>query len=176
VASGPDSQWESIMQVLFMAMAQARKYIYLETPYFLPNTPILHALQVASLGGTDVRIILPRHSDAAFALRSSCSYIDDMLKAGVKVYFYNPGFIHSKTIVIDDKLSTVGTANMDFRSFEQNFEVNTLIYDPEVAARMKATFETDLANSTPIDPMEWKRRPRLRKLGESWARLFSPLM
>lgn len=176
VSSSPDSEWESIMQTFFMAIAQARNYIYLQTPYFLPNQTIVNALQCAALGGVDVRIIIPRHSDASFALKSSMTYIDEMLNAGVKVYFFEEGFIHSKTIVIDDNLSTVGSANMDFRSFEQNFEINTWIYDPEFAQTMKNIFLSDLEKSSQINLEEWRNRPRLEKFGESWARLFSPLM
>ena len=176
VSSSPDSEWESIMQTFFMAIAQARNYIYLQTPYFLPNQTIVNALQCAALGGVDVRIIIPRHSDASFALKSSMTYIDEMLNAGVKVYFFEEGFIHSKTIVIDDNLSTVGSANMDFRSFEQNFEINTWIYDPEFAQTMKHIFLSDLEKSSQINLEEWRNRPRLEKFGESWARLFSPLM
>ncbi|MCQ2234541.1 MAG: cardiolipin synthase [Paludibacteraceae bacterium] len=176
VSSAPDSQWESVMQMFFLAISRARHTIYLETPYFLPPQPIISALQVASLGGVDVRIIIPRYSDAQFALSSSRSYIDDMQKAGIKVYFYEPGFLHSKTIVIDDMLSTVGSANMDFRSFEQNFEINAWIYDADFALRLKEIFMDDLGKSTLIDPDKWKERPRLQKLSESWARLFSPLM
>ncbi|MCQ2192534.1 MAG: cardiolipin synthase [Paludibacteraceae bacterium] len=176
VSSSPDSEWESIMQMFFMAIAKARDYIYIQTPYFLPNATIVNALQCAALGGVDVRIIIPRHSDAAFALKSSMSYIDEMLKAGVKVYYYEGGFIHSKTIVIDDVLSTVGSANMDFRSFEQNFEINTWIYDPQFANTMKEIFLSDQEKSEQINYEEWKNRSRLKKFGESWARLFSPLM
>lgn len=176
VSSAPDSEWESIMQTFFMAISRARKYIYLQTPYFLPNQIIVNALQCAALGGVDVRIIIPRHSDASFALKSSMTYIDEVLNAGVKVYFYEEGFIHSKTIVIDDNLSTVGSANMDFRSFEQNFEINTWIYSPEFANTMKDIFLTDLKKSTQLDPETWKKRSRWKKFGESWARLFSPLM
>ena len=176
VSSSPDCEWESIMQTFFMAFAQARNYIYLQTPYFLPNQTIVNALQCAALGGVDVRIIIPRHSDASFALKSSMTYIDEMLNAGVKVYFFEEGFIHSKTIVIDDNLSTVGTANMDFRSFEQNFEINTWIYDPEFAQTMKNIFLADLEKSSLINLEEWRNRPHLEKFGESWARLFSPLM
>lgn len=176
VQSGPDSEWESIMQMFFMSISSAKKSIFIETPYFLPNTQIITALQTAALGGVDVRIILPRRSDASFALRSSCSYIDEMLKSGVKVYFYDPGFIHSKTIVVDGVFSSVGTANMDFRSFDQNFEVNTLIYDPEFASVMESQFVSDLEKSTEIVFQVWDQRSKLRKFSESWARLFSPLM
>ena len=176
VHSGPDTLWESIMQMFFSMIAQARSSVLIQTPYFLPNTQIVEALQTAALSGVDVRIILPRKSDAGFALKASCSYIDDMLKAGIKVYFYEPGFLHSKTIVVDGFVSTIGTANMDFRSFDQNFEVNTIIYDSAVASKLQQRFMDDLKNSTQIQLPEWNERPKMKKLGESWARLFSPLM
>jgi len=176
VTSGPNTLWNSIMQLYFMAIAQARKYIYIQTPYFLPTESIVTALQTASLSGVDVRIILPKRSDAKFALASSYSYMGEMLKADIKMYFYDQGFLHSKTIVIDDKISTIGSANMDFRSFEQNFEVNALIFDPEVALEMRKIFEHDLANSTRVNAKTWKKRPVKIRLKESIARLFSPLL
>ncbi len=176
ITSGPNSLWNSIMQVYFMAIAQAREYVYIQTPYFLPTDSIITALQTAALGGVDVRIILPTRSDARFTLASSYSYMGEMLKAGIKMYFYEPGFLHSKTVVIDDKISTVGSANIDFRSFEQNFEVNALIFDPEVAVKMKKIFEQDLADSVRVNAKTWRKRPVKIRLKESIARLFSPLL
>ena len=159
-----------------MDIVQERKYVYIQTPYFLPTDSIITPLQTAALSGTDVRIMLPTRSDARFTLIGSFSYMEEMLKAGVKVYFYKKGFIHSKTIVIDDKISTVGSANMDFRSFEQNFEVNAFIYDVDTALRMKRIFEIDLINSIRVNAKDWKNRPVKKKLKASVARLFSPLL
>jgi cardiolipin synthase len=176
ITSGPNSTWHSVMQVYFMAIVRAREYVYIQTPYFLPTDSIINALQTAALSGVDVRVIIPKRSDARFTLASSYSYMDEMLDAGVKMYFYQPGFLHSKTIVIDDKISTVGSTNMDFRSFEQNFEVNALIFDPDVAVKMRKIFEQDLSDSLRVNPKTWKKRPVKERLKESIARLFSPLL
>ena len=176
ITSGPNTLWNSVMQVYFMAIVQAREYVYIQTPYFLPTDSIITALQTAVLGGVDVRIILPMRSDAKITLASSYSYMWEMLKAGVKMYFYEPGFLHSKTIVIDDKLFTVGSTNMDFRSFEQNFEVNALVFDPEIAVKMRKIFEQDLADSVRVNAGTWRKRPVKVRLKESIARLFSPLL
>jgi len=176
VTSGPNTLWNSIMQIYFMAIVQARDYVYIETPYFLPTESIITALQTSALSGVDVRIILPKRSDARFTLTGSFSYMNEMLRAGVKMYFYQPGFLHSKTIVIDDKIATIGSANVDFRSFEQNFELNALIYDPAVAGKMRKIFEQDLADSIRINAKTWNKRPVKVRLKESIARLFSPLL
>jgi len=176
VTSGPDTIWESIMQIYFSTITQAKKYVYIQTPYFLPNDSIITALQTAALGGIDVRLILPERSDAKFALLGSYSYLDEMLKAGVKIYFFKPGFIHSKMIVVDDELMTVGSANMDFRSFEQNFEINLLVYDGNIAKSMREIFETDQQHTEQLDISVWKNRPKRQKVSESIARLFSPLL
>jgi cardiolipin synthase len=176
ITSGPNSSWHSVMQVYFMAIVRAKEYVYIQTPYFLPTESIITALQTAALSGVDVRVVLPKRSDARFTLTSSYSYMDEMLNAGVKMYFYQPGFLHSKTIVIDDKISTIGSTNMDFRSFEQNFEVNALIFDPDVAIKMRKIFEQDIADSLRVNPKTWKKRPVKERLKESIARLFSPLL
>jgi len=176
ITSGPNTLWNSVMQVYFMAIAQAREYVYIQTPYFLPTECITAALQTAVLGGVDVRIILPMRSDAKVTLISSYSYMGEMLKAGVKMYFYQPGFIHSKTIVVDDKMFTVGSTNMDFRSFEQNFEVNALVFDAELAVKMRKIFENDLADSVRVNAKTWRERPVKVRFKESIARLFSPLL
>lgn len=176
VTSGPDTIWESIMQIYFSIITQAKKYVFIQTPYFLPNDSIITALQTAALGGIDVRLILPERSDAKFALLGSYSYLEEMLKAGVKIYFFKPGFIHSKMIVVDDELMTVGSANMDFRSFEQNFEINLLVYDCNIAKSMREIFETDQQHTEQLDISGWKSRPKSQKVCESIARLFSPLL
>ncbi|MCB9018073.1 MAG: cardiolipin synthase [Paludibacteraceae bacterium] len=176
ITSGPDTVWDSIMQVYFMAIIQAKRYVYIETPYFLPNESIITALQTAALSGTDVQVILPERSDAKVTLVGSYSYLNEMFKAGVRIAFYKKGFIHSKTIVIDDKLCTVGSANMDFRSFEQNFELNALIYDTEVAVKMRKIFCLDMLDSVRVNKNDWNQRPIKQRLKESFARLFSPLL
>ena len=134
------------------------------------------ALQEAALAGIDVRLMLPARSDSKVVDLATHSYLDDMMKAGVKILFYMPGFLHSKLLIIDDMLSVIGSANMDFRSFEHNFEVNAFVYDGEFTARMASVFEEDQSRSHPLTPAEWFRRPRSRRVAESLMRVFSPLL
>jgi cardiolipin synthase len=176
VASGPDSDWPAIMMGIFHTIVRARDYLYIATPYFMPSESVLFALKTAALSGVDVRIIIPEKSDAFITLLCSRSYIRELLEAGVQVYFYQKGFLHAKTIVCDDKISIVGSANMDFRSFEQNFEATAFIYDKATAQEMKETFLEDQRNSEIILLPEWIERPYIEKVKESFARLFSPLL
>lgn len=176
VISGPDMQWESIMQIYVLAFSLARKRIYIQTPYFIPPESLVTALQNAALSGVDVRLILPRKSDATVTLYSSYSFLDQMFKAGIKVYFYQPGFLHSKITIVDDDISFVGSANMDFRSFEQNFELNTIVYDKDVTGELISIYEEDLNNSVEVEERYWKVRSLKNRIKESLARLFSPLL
>lgn len=175
-ASGPDSDWPAIMMGFFQAICLAKKYVYVTTPYFMPSESVLLALKAAAMGGVDVRILLPEKSDAFFTMLCTKSYIEEMLEADVKIYFYTKGFLHSKMLVIDDELCTIGTTNMDFRSFEQNFEVNAFIYDEEVATEVKSYFIEDLKDAYPLNLKMWEKRSRWQKTKESFARLFSPLL
>ncbi len=175
-ASGPDSDWAGIMMGIFQVITSARDYLYIATPYFMPNESVLVALKVSALSGVDVRVIIPERSDAMIALYCSKSYIREMLEAGVQIYFYKKGFLHCKTMVADDKTSIVGSANMDFRSFEQNFEVSAFIYDEETALELKKTFLKDQADSEIVLLPEWMDRSYIEKAKESFARLFSPLL
>ena len=174
-ASGPDSDWASIMQAFFVAITTAKRSIYITTPYFSPNESILTALITASLGGVDVKLILPFYSDSTVSYWNSISYITELLEAGIRVYLYKRGFIHAKLLMVDGVFSSVGSANMDNRSFDLNFEVNALIYSRKVTARLEKTFEADLAESMEIEAGKWKLRPRKKKIKESLARMFGPL-
>jgi len=174
--SGPDSDWQSIMQAYFTAIATATNYVFISTPYFLPNESIMTALKTAALGGVDVRILLPDKNDSWIVGHSSRSYLREILEAGVKVYFFKKGFTHSKLMVVDDVFSSVGTANMDIRSFNQDFEVNALIYDEEVSLSIKNDFFNDLAASQQLKLEVWMKRPLYQKMAESFARVFSPLL
>ncbi len=175
IISGPDMTWESIMQVFAKAFMEAKERIYIETPYFLPPESLITALQTAALCGVDVRLILPMKSDARITLYSTFSYLDQMLKAGIKVYLYQKGFIHSKIVVTDD-IAIIGSANMDFRSFEQNFELSVIMYDAEIAKKMVEIYENDLRSSEEIKKEEWTTRRFSQKIKESLARLLSPLL
>lgn len=175
VTSGPDSDWASIMQAFFHAITRANHHIYISSPYFIPNESILTALKTAALSGVDVRIILPGKSDSTVVYWSSLSYVAELLDAGIKVYLYQNGFNHSKLMMIDSKVATVGSANMDIRSFEDNFEVAAFIYDETITKLLEEGFMTNLVQSQVITHQSWSKRPLKNSYKEALARLISPL-
>jgi cardiolipin synthase len=175
-ASGPDSDWESIGQAYFSAIASATDNVFISTPYLMPTSDIVTALKTSALGGIDVRIIVPGLSDAIFPKWGTNSYIEELLESGVKIYFYKAGFTHSKVIVVDGIFSSVGTANLDFRSLETNFEVNAMIYDEEIAGILTKQFLDDQEKSEMVVLEEWIKRPRINKIKESFARILSPML
>lgn len=175
--SGPMDEWNVTMQGIIRLVTQAKRYVYLESPYFIPTEPVMMALRNAALSGVDVRIIIPYHGDRGIIVPlASRSYVEEALVAGVKIYFYNGGYMHSKTSVADDSVASIGSTNLDVRSFEQNFEVNAFIYDPEVAVQLREAFLKDQANSREVSLEGWRQRPRWERLKESVARLFSPIL
>lgn len=174
--SGPDSDWATIMQAYFSAINKATDHIYISTPYFMPGESLLTALKVAALSGIDVRIMIPSRSDSKIVYWASRSYISELLDAKIKVYLYTKGFNHSKIITIDNHFSSIGTANMDNRSFEDNFEVTAMIYDHSITNTLEQQFLVDLQDSIPLQRRQWSKRSRSEQLKESVARLFSPLL
>lgn len=176
VISGPDTQWESIMQGISSAIMSATRYVYIHTPYFIPNDVVENCIQMSAMSGVDVRIMIPARSDSRLSDACTFSYMGRLLEAGVKVYRYTEGFLHSKAIVIDDFISIVGSANLDERSFNQNFEANAFIYEEKTAHRLKELFFRDMQNCKELTLEAWTNRRRRQKLKESFARLFSPLM
>lgn len=176
VPSGPFGKWRTLLQADSYAIARARRRIWIQTPYYLPSEVLNTALQSAALAGIDVRLMLPARSDSKVVDLASHSFLDDMMKAGVRILFYTPGFLHAKLLIIDDDLTVIGSANMDFRSFEHNFEINAFVYDAAFAARMARIFETDASQSRLLLPGEWFKRPRRRRFEESFMRIFSPLL
>ena len=174
-SSGPDSDWANIMQVYFYAIATAKKSIYISTPYFSPDESVLNAIKTASLSGVDVQMILPGKSDSVIAYWNTLSYIEELLEAGIKVYLYNDGFNHSKYILVDSIFASVGSANVDMRSFDLNFEIAALIYDEEFAGKLFQVFKNDLSKSRLVVHEEWKSRKRVSKYKESLARILGPL-
>ncbi|WP_321481326.1 cardiolipin synthase [uncultured Bacteroides sp.] len=176
VTSDPIGPWKEIMQGLTMAIIEAKKYFYMQTPYFLPTESILAAMQTAALAGVDVRLMLPKRGDNRIISLASRSYLADVLSAGVKVYFYNKGFLHSKLMVSDDMLSTIGSTNLDFRSFEHNFEVNAFMYDEGTALRLKDIFVQDQRACSQVFLKNWKKRPLHKRALESFVRLLAPLL
>lgn len=176
VASGPDSDWTSIQQAYFTLINMAKKYVFISTPYFMPGETTVNCMKTAAMSGVDVRMMIPWKSDSLLTYWCTRSYIEELLEAGVKVYFYRKGFNHSKVIVVDGLAASVGTANMDIRSFEQNFELNMMIYDRGVSKKLATDFLLDLEVSQEIHLNRWKFRSHSEKIRESLARLFAPLL
>jgi len=175
-SSGPDSDRPTVLYALLQAINLAATEILITTPYFIPGESIVDALIVSALGGVSVKLLVPGISDSRIVNAAAHSYYDDLLSAGVEIFLYDKGFIHAKTIVVDRKLSMVGTANMDNRSFELNFEVNAIVYDQPIADQLVAAFAEDIQHSKKIDIIEWADRPVLRRLWEKTARLMSPVL
>ena len=177
VTSGPMELYPEIMQGYVRTILAARRYVYLETPYFLPNDPVLFALKTAAVGGVDVRIVCPLRSDAHFTDWASRSFLRELLEAGGKVYLYQTGFLHSKLMVCDDSLCTCGSSNVDFRSFENNFESNVFIYDEGTALRLKKVILDDQEQSVLLSDLPARLHPKFtHRLWESFTRLLSPLL
>lgn len=174
-SSGPDSDWANIMQVYFSAIATARESIYISTPYFSPDETVLNAMKTASLSGVDVQMILPDKSDSAVAYWNTRSYIEELLEAGIKIFLYNEGFNHSKYILVDGVFSSVGSANVDMRSFDLNFEIAALIYDEGFAEKLHQVFLKDISKSIRVVPSDWAARKRISKYKESLSRILGPL-
>lgn len=176
VTSGPDSKWPSIAMAYQKSISAARKRIFIQTPYFLPTDALLKELQAAALSSVDVRIMMPRHSDSRLLNLASYSYITECLRAGIKVYFYEEGMIHSKVMIIDDELTIGGSANFDFRSFEHNFESMLFVYDKQFNEQMRGIYFADLKMCSKLTLGKWRKRPLLQRALESVVRLFSPIL
>ena len=176
VTSGPVTPYPEIMQGYVRIIMGARRYLYIETPYFLPNESVLFALKTAALGGVDVKVICPMHSDARFVEWASRSYLREVVEAGVQVSLYTEGFLHSKLLVCDDAIATCGSTNLDFRSFENNFEANIFYYGEDVALKLKEVFMKDMEQSVLLTsvPSRMSRKIVVR-LWESLTRMLSPL-
>lgn len=176
ISSGPDCKWNSIQYGYFKMITECDKSIYIATPYFVPDDSILEGLKTAALSGIDVKIIIPAHPDHPFVYWSSLSYLGELLEAGVKCYKYNKGFIHSKVMTMDNIITSVGTANMDIRSFKLNFEVNAFIYDSSITEEFNKQFEIDLDDCEQITNQWYENRPRITKIKEAISRLISPML
>ena len=176
VTSGPTTPYPEIQQGYVRIILGAKRYLYLETPYFLPNESVLFALKTSALGGVDVRVICPRRSDARFVEWASRSYLREIQEAGVKVYLYEAGFLHSKMLVCDDSITTCGSTNLDFRSFENNFEANIFFFDEGLALRMKNIFLRDQEQAVSLEDVKERMNNRFFvRLWESVTRMLSPL-
>jgi cardiolipin synthase len=177
LASGPaDNRWRSIHTFLFAAINLARERVWIETPYFVPDQPILMALQTAALRGVDVRLLLPGRSDHPMVLFAGRSFQDELLQAGVKIYELTGTMTHAKTLTIDGHLSTIGSANMDQRSFRLNFEANLFFFAPTVAQAMEQGFLTLCAQADKVTMAQRSKLSIHRRLIESLCRVLSPLL
>ena len=177
VTSGPLARYPEIMQGYVRIILAARRYIFIETPYFLPNEPILFALKTAALAGVDVRVMCPMSSDAHFIDWASRSYLREIYEAGARVYLYEPGFLHSKLLISDDSLVSCGSVNVDFRSLENNFEANVFVYDEGTALRLKKVYLDDQSHAILLGDVPNRLHPKFyARLWESFTRLVSPLL
>ncbi len=177
VTSGPVSTYPEIMQGYVRVIMAAKDYLYMETPYFLPTDSVFFAMKTAAASGVDVRVIVPRQCDARFVEWASRSYLREAAEAGIKIYLYKKGFLHSKVMVSDDQVCTCGSANVDFRSFENNFEGNAFFYDADIAVRMKEVFLADEKQSVLLTSLPDRMSPNIvRRLWDSLTRLLAPLL
>lgn len=176
ITSGPVDRWESVALCFLKAISGANKRVYIQTPYFLPTEPLMRALEAAALARVDVRIMVPERPDSVMLRYASFSYVTQCLRAGIKVYLYQPGMLHAKSLVVDDTLVSVGSTNFDFRSFENNFESNLLIYDRGVNERMRGIFFEDLSYCRKLTLTDWKQRSPMQRLVESVVRLLAPIL
>ncbi len=177
VTSGPVAPYPEIMQGYVRIILSAKRYVYLETPYFLPTEPVLFALKTASIAGIDVRIIVPYRSDARWVEWASRSYLREVVESGVTVMLYQAGFLHSKLLVCDDTICSCGSTNVDIRSFENNFESNVFFYGEAVAHQLRELFLADEKQSVRLEDIPERMHPKFfKRLWESMVRLMSPLM
>ena len=176
VNSGPMREEREISHGILQAIYDAQKSIFIQTPYFIPPEALLEALQAAAIRGLDVRVMIPKKSDVKLVHLASLSFVKEILKAGIKVYLYDKGFLHSKMMVFDDSLTLIGSVNFDSRSFEHNFEVEAFIYSEEIASQAKEIFIDDQRSSVQVSSKEWMKRPKLKRFFESLMRLFAPLL
>ena len=176
VSSGPDSEWEQIKYGMLKLISSAKNYIYIQTPYFIPDASVLDAIKIAALSGVDVRLMIPNKPDHPFVYWATYSNVGEMLKTGARVYIYDNGFIHAKTMVADGKIASVGTANIDVRSFRLNFEVNAFLYDQVLVEELVDIFGKDMEVSREIIYEEYLRRPLYIRFKESLSRLLSPIL
>ncbi|MEW6516864.1 MAG: cardiolipin synthase [candidate division FCPU426 bacterium] len=173
--SGPDSEWPSIKQLFFQLITSAEKRVYLQTPYFIPDPSVHMALKTAGLSGVDVRIMVAGLPDKRLPFWSAFTFFEELLKAGVRIYHYQHGFLHAKTLAVDSRLASAGTANFDIRSFHLNYELSNLLYDPRLARELEGQFLRDLRRCREFTLADYQRLGYARRLRNSLARLLAPL-
>jgi cardiolipin synthase len=176
IASGPDTETHPIHRVLFTAVTLAKERVFLTTPYFIPDQAMLVALETIALRGVDVRLLLPRRTDLRLVMHAGRSYFDELIRSGVKIYEYSSGILHAKSMIVDDAWATVGSANMDIRSFQLNFEVNAVVYGPAFATQLAQLFQRDLAHAHQVTLEELAHKTLRSRMAEGIARVMSPVL
>lgn len=176
VASGPDSSREEVKHGYLKMISSARKNIYIQTPYFVPDASILDSLKMAALSGVDVRVMIPCKPDHMFVYWATYFYSAVLLKAGAKIYVYDNGFLHAKTMAVDGEVASIGSANFDIRSFRLNFEANAFVYDADEAGKLESSFKADIAHCHELTEELYRSRSLLIKFKEGVARLLSNLL
>ncbi|GGB12547.1 cardiolipin synthase [Macrococcus hajekii] len=175
-SSGPDEELHQIKYGYIKMISSAKKSIYIQSPYFIPDAAFLDALKIAVLSGVKVYLMIPNKPDHPFVYWGTTTFASELLKVGAKVFLYEEGFIHTKMMMIDDEVASVGTANMDVRSFELNFEVNAFIYDQSIAVKLRQAFEDDVSLSSELTLELYEQRALWIKVKEAFARLISPIL
>lgn len=177
VSSGPDSQWAAIRQLYFKLIMHANHHVYIQSPFFILDDSIAEAIKTARLSGVDVQIMLtPRGGLYQVPYRAALTFCDEMSRAGARIYFYQKGYFHPKTLMIDGEICTIGTANMDIRSFSVNYETNAVFYNADIARQMEQAFIADIANCSEFTWRDYRKEPHLVRLRDSIYRLCSPLL
>lgn len=176
VASGPDSDLPVILYSLIDAIGSAQKKILITSPYFIPGESLVDQLVIAAKSGVEVKLLIPGISDSKIVNAAARSYYSELMRHGIRIYEYQKGFVHAKAMVIDDSLSMIGSANMDYRSFDLNFEVNAIMYSEELNRKLYDAFYNDLKDSIEINATEWLNRPKYIHIWEKLVRLLSPFL
>ena len=176
VSSGPDNDYEQIKMGMIRMITMAKKTIFLQTPYFVPDESMIEVLRIAALSGVDVRVMIPCKPDHLFVYRATEFYAQNLAEAGVKIYTYQKGFLHSKTLVVDGEAATIGTANFDVRSFKLNFEINAFIYDKNVAREMEEIFLEDMTNCQEATLEYFAKQSKMLQFRQMFSRLLGPIL
>ncbi|HZK34402.1 MAG TPA: cardiolipin synthase [Bacillota bacterium] len=176
VPSGPDTKWESIYQGFFKLISKAKTNVYIQTPYFIPDQGLAEALNIAALGGVDVRIMIPSFPDHPFVHWASTSFLSELLDSGARAFVYKKGFLHSKILAVDGRVASIGTSNFDMRSFKMNFEINAAIYDKATVSKLEGQFLNDIKDCDEMTLDSYAKRPVTMKVKESISRLLAPLL
>ncbi|MFT8322322.1 MAG: cardiolipin synthase [Bacillus sp. (in: firmicutes)] len=176
IAGGPDNEWSVIKNIFFSMMTSATKSIWIATPYFIPDEDIFSAIKIASLSGLDVRLLVPNKPDKRIVFHASRSYFPELLEAGVKIYEYEKGFMHSKIVIVDGEIASIGTCNMDMRSFHLNFEVSAFLYKTKSTKQLVEDLVHDMEDAKELECESFNKRHVGFRILESTSRLLSPLL